>query len=624
MLQKLNERIQGVVAWLVIILIAITFTLFGVDYYIQSHQTSNAKVVVNDQPITNQAFEVNYRRTRAQQDAAKMTAEDEKKLQGEVLDQLISNELTIQSARENGFDVSITQANAAIVNIPQFQEDGHFSTERYQQALNGALFTPETFQNEVRQGMLLNQQRFAFMSSSFALTPEIKRFVKLYMQTRDYDYLTVPASRFEKLEKINPSEVQNYYNAHQKEFMSPEQVSLDYVTLSMPDIRSKINVAAEDIKRYYDENQNNFMTPAQWQVAHILFAVPEGASKSQEELIQKKAQDAYATLEKNPEEFDKLVTSMSDDKLSISDKGVLPVMTAGQNEFDKILVNLTTPGQISVPEKTKLGYEVFKLVSYKPVTTKKLAEVETTIKEQLIAEKAQAEYAQALEQLTDLSYQSPDSLKPVADALKLKIMKTSLFSKDGGTDLITKNKQVLNSAYSHDVLELGNNSDPIQLDNDSVMVLRINEHKVSTQQSLETVKVQIEKLLTKQSALAKAKEIGTNLLSPVEDKTQQDLISSNQLAWQSVSQAPRDNDKVDTVINDLAFNLLRPESRDGVILQNGDYVVVRLKHINDGNLSALDKEQRDSLVQQIESSYGMMDYDLYVNSLISHAVIVKH
>ena len=44
MLQKLNERIQGVVAWLVIILIAITFTLFGVDYYLQSHQTSNAKV----------------------------------------------------------------------------------------------------------------------------------------------------------------------------------------------------------------------------------------------------------------------------------------------------------------------------------------------------------------------------------------------------------------------------------------------------------------------------------------------------------------------------------------------------------------------------------------------------
>lgn len=78
MLQKLNEHIQGVVAWLVIILIAITFTLFGVDYYFQSRQISDAKVIVNDKPITMQAFETNYRRTRAQQDLPQMTAADEK------------------------------------------------------------------------------------------------------------------------------------------------------------------------------------------------------------------------------------------------------------------------------------------------------------------------------------------------------------------------------------------------------------------------------------------------------------------------------------------------------------------------------------------------------------------
>jgi len=194
MLQKLNERIQGVVAWLVIILIATTFTLFGVDYYLQSHQTSNAKVMVNGQPLTTQAFEVNYRRARAQEDLAQMTAADEKNLQNQVLDQMINNEVTVQSALHNGFEVGIDQANAAIVKIGQFQEDGHFSSERYQQALNAALFTPESFQNEVRQGMLLNQQRFAFMGSSFALPSEVERFVRLYMQTRDYDYLTIPVA----------------------------------------------------------------------------------------------------------------------------------------------------------------------------------------------------------------------------------------------------------------------------------------------------------------------------------------------------------------------------------------------------------------------------------------------
>ncbi|KTC79870.1 peptidyl-prolyl cis-trans isomerase D [Legionella cherrii] len=74
----------------------------------------------------------------------------------------------------------------------------------------------------------------------------------------------------------------------------------------------------------------------------------------------------------------------------------------------------------------------------------------------------------------------------------------------------------------------------------------------------------------------------------------------------------------------MAFNLLRPESRNGLVMPNGDYVVVRLKQIHDGKLSTLDREQQDSLVQQIEASYGMMDYDLYVKSLINRAQIVRH
>lgn len=82
--------------------------------------------------------------------------------------------------------------------------------------------------------------------------------------------------------------------------------------------------------------------------------------------------------------------------------------------------HLTTPGQISAPEKTKHGYEIFKLIDYKPVSTKQLSEMEASIKEQLVLEMAQTQYTQAMEQLSDLSYQSPDSLKPVADALKLK------------------------------------------------------------------------------------------------------------------------------------------------------------------------------------------------------------
>ena len=116
MLQKLNERIQGVVAWVVIILIAITFTLFGLDYYMQSRHETNAQIEVNGQPITKEAFELNYRRTRQLRDPSQMTVASENQLKQQIMDEMIVNNVSMQSARSNGFEVGVVQANAAIVN----------------------------------------------------------------------------------------------------------------------------------------------------------------------------------------------------------------------------------------------------------------------------------------------------------------------------------------------------------------------------------------------------------------------------------------------------------------------------------------------------------------------------
>lgn len=146
MLQKLNERIQGLVAWIVISLVAITFTLFGVDYYLQSHHESSAQADVNGEPITKQSFDLTYRRARQSRSLPQLSAARDNQFKQQLLKEMIVNTVTVQAAHSNGFDVSPSQADAAILSIPQFQEEGHFSSDRYTQALNGALFTPQSFQ----------------------------------------------------------------------------------------------------------------------------------------------------------------------------------------------------------------------------------------------------------------------------------------------------------------------------------------------------------------------------------------------------------------------------------------------------------------------------------------------
>lgn len=626
MLQKLNERIQGVVAWVVIILIAVTFTLFGIDYYIQSHQNSNTQVEVNGQAITKEAFELAYRRSSQMRDPSHITAESDNQLKQEILNNMIANTVSLQAARANGFEVSPNQANAAIVSIPQFQEDGHFSADRYQQALSGAFFTPETFQKEIEQGMLMNQQRFAFIGTAFALPSEIKRFVKLFMQNRDYSYLTIPAFPFIKQVSVTDDEIKLYYQTNKKEFLTPEMVSIDYVRLSMQDIRAKLNITDEQINRYYEENQSNYLTPAQWQVAHILISVPADASAEEQAKRKAKANQIFEELKKNPASFEEKVQSLSDDKISARNKGVLPWVTAGQSDLDKALVDLTNPGEISSPVKLQHGYEIFKVLAHKPAVVKPLAEVKEQIKDELLTEMAQTQYSQALEQMADLSYQSPDTLAPVAETLNIIIEHSMPFSREGGEGSeLTKNKQVVNAAFSHDVLELGNNSSPVQLDNDSVIILRVNKHIPSTEKSLPEVSALIADQLAKKKAAIEAKKLGEEWLNAGNDTSKrQKIITDNNLVWKEVAFANREGaDHELEAVNEIAFNLPHAGATAGESLKNGDFVVVQLKRINDGDLEKLDNEQKASLTQQIESTYGLLDYDLYIHSLMASAKIEK-
>jgi peptidyl-prolyl cis-trans isomerase D len=624
MLQKLNERIQGVVAWVIIVLVAVTFTLFGIDYYVQSRHESNVQVEVNGEPITKQAFEMNYRRARQMRDPALMSIAFEKQLRKQVMDQMVMQKVSMQSALHYGFNVNIEQANAAILSISQFQQDGRFSTDRYQQVLNGAFFTPESFQKEVSQGMLLNQQRFAFMGTSFALPNEIQQFVKLYMQTRDYGYLQIPASRFIKEANVSKADIASYYEKHKQDFLSPEKVTVDYIRLSMADLRKSVKVPDGQVQRYYEENKSNYYTPTQWKLAHILIAVATDASLEEQKRAKHLAEETYRELQKNPSHFEQAVRTVSDDKISIAKAGVLPWIVAGQSEFDKALVNLSTPGQISAPFKSSHGYELFKLIAYKPSTVKPLSEVSAEIKEQLTLDLVQAKYAKTLERLTDLSYQMGDSLSSVADTLKLNVQESDPFSRQGGDSDLTKNKQVINASFSHDVLDLGNNSEPVQLDNDSVVVVRINKHIPAAEKSLAEVSAAIVKTLALQRAKLEAKHLGKALLAVSQNPAQQEkMIMDSSLQWNPVTMAGRDNDTSSELINEMAFNLSRVGEELGRSMDNGDYVIVHLKKINDGKLDTLDKEQAASITQQIEANYGLMDYDLYVNDLINKAKLVK-
>lgn len=616
MLQMLNERIQGAVAWIIVGLVTVTFTLFGLDYYLQSHRAADVKVKINGHVITKDDYELNYRRLSQSQGQDALSPDQERELKQQVLSEMMVNAVSVDAAHGYGFEVDGRQATAAILQIPQFQEDGHFSSSRYSQALNNAFFTPQTFQQEVRQGMLLNQQRFALIGTEFVLPSELSQFVTLSMQTRDYQYAVIKAADFLSSVQVTPEEERQYYTAHQQQFMTKEQVSIEYIRLSMRAMKAKIKITPEEVARYYEDNKNNYLTPAQWELAYVRFPVQAGQEYAEaDEHAKHAATELYDASQSAPSKFSTLVQQIQNSKQGVT--GVLPVVIAGQSSLDQYLINLTEPGQVSAPIRTKQGYEVLQLKSYKPATIQPLTEVKYLITEQLQQEAAQQQYATMEDRLSELSYQNPDSLTAVASSLKVPLEHTALFSREHpGQEPITQYPAVMQAAFSNDVLTFGNNSESIQLDADTLVVLRVKQHIPAALQDLTQVKTVIDSVLLGQKATLAAQKFGEALITS-EAKT-----LPKTLHWQTVTAAGHDSDLSDAQINNLAFAVSDVGGYDGGVLQNGDFAVVKLAKITEGHLDTADKEQLRNLTQQLEASYGLMDYDLYISQLMARAKIV--
>jgi peptidyl-prolyl cis-trans isomerase D len=238
----------------------------------------------------------------------------------------------------------------------------------------------------------------------------------------------------------------------------------------------------------------------------------------------------------------------------------------------------------------------------------------------------QAKYSETLEKLADLSYQTPDSLDMVSKALDLPIMQTDLFDKHGGSTDFTKNASLLKAAFSHDVLEMSNNSEPIQIDNDRVVVIRVNKRIAASKIPLPELKQEIRKLISTNMAKDLAKKYGEEFMA----KQQKSVglmpidLAGKQIKWISVKDVARDNSQDNYFVNELAFSILKPKQLAGKLISDKNYIIVSLDKIRDGDLASMDKEQIASISQQLETSYGLRDYSFYINGLLNQAKIVKN
>lgn len=636
MLQSIRDRSQGWLSWIVVALICVTFALWGIHSYVNSGTAGNIAAKVNGTAIPLTAFNSTYERLRQQQQMQmgadfSLTQSAEAQLKQQALQQLVVSTVLSQAALKYGFRVTLDQVNEQLLRIPAFQVDGQFSRDRFEEVLNSMLYNEGVFIDDMRSDMLVNQVQGGYVNSAFALPQDVNNAVRLVNQKRDIAYLVVPAASFIKDIQVNDADIQQYYQQHQQDFQSPEQVSIDYLELSLPTIKASLHFDQTKLQQYYEDNIDNYMQAERWQVAHILIKVPAHATADQVAAAQTKINDIAKQVAAG-QDFAQLARTESQDTGSANNGGELDWYSQGTYDpaFEKAVANLQNIGDVSAPVRTQYGFSLIKLLGVQKPQAMPFDQVQQQVQSALAQQQAEQIFADDSDKLSNLTYTNPDSLDVAAKALGLTIQSTGLFDHNGDKQGIAANTRVVAAAFSSDVLAQGNNSDLITVDPNTVLVLRIKEHKPAALRPYVEVQSLIRDKLSKQLAQQKAKDLGQVLLTDLQNNTSTpaDLAKQNNLSLQTDNGAGRYDARVDAGILNVAFSMPRPKgtkySLTGFSLPSGDYAVIMLNGVTDGVTPQPGSIEQRIFSEEIENTLGHIDYELYVRDLMDHAKIVSN
>ncbi|MDB6145204.1 MAG: ppiD [Pseudomonas sp.] len=622
MLQNIRDNSQGWIAKTIIGVIMALMALTGFDALFRATSTSQDAAKVNGEEITtnelSQAIEI-QRRQLAQQlgkdfDPALL---DEKMLHDSALKGLVDRKLLLQGAADAKFGFSEAALDQQILQTPEFQVDGKFSADRFDQVIRQLGFSRLQFRQMMAQEMLIGQVRAGLAGSSFVTDAQVDAFARLEKQTRDFATLTLTADT--AAAKVTDDEVKAHYDEHAKEFMSSEQVVLDYIELKKSSFFDQVQVKDADLQAAYQKEIGNLAE--QRRAAHILIEVNDKLNDAQ---AKAKIEEIQARLAKG-EDFAALAKEFSQDPGSAGKGGDLGY--AGQGVYDpafETALYALKKDQVSVPVRSSFGWHLIKLLGVEAPSVPTFASLKDKLTHELKSQQVEQRFVDAMKKLEDSAFEASDLSQP-AQELGLKVQTSAPFGREGG-DGITSNRAVIQAAYSREVLEEGANSAALELDPETAVVVRVKEHRQPEQLPLESVSTAIRAQLIKNHASDAVKAKGEALLAGLRDGKIPLAAKQDGQSWKVMEAVTRSQEGVDPAVLQALFRMPKPEGKDKPVYSSlkaadGSFVIVRLNGVNQA--APPTDEEKAQYRRFLASRAGQQDFAAYRAQLEAKAKIER-
>jgi len=618
MLQNIRDNSQGWIAKTIIGIIVMLLALTGFEAIFNAASNNQNAAEVNGEEISrydlDQAMNM-QRRQLAQQLGQDFDASllDDRLLRDSALGSLIDRMLLLQSAKNANFAFSSEALDQLILQTPEFQVDGAFSAARFDQVIQQMGYSRLQFRQLLEQEMLIGQLRAGISGTGFVTDQQVDNFARLEMQTRDFATLTLPAQQ-EAIE-VGDEQIKEYYEANADRFRTPEQVIVEYVELKKESFFDQVEVSDEELQELYQKQIANLAE--QRRAAHIL--IETGGELSDDEA--KVKIDEIATRVKNGDDFAAVAKEASQDPGSANEGGDLGFAGPGVYDpaFEDALYALNE-GEVSAPVKSEFGWHIIKLLGVQSPEVPAFESMKPELIRELKTQQVEQRFVETSKQLEDSAFEASDLAQP-AQELGLMVQTTEAFGRDGGEG-ITANRQVIQAAFSDEVLVDGANSSVIELDPDTSIALRVKEHLKPAAIPLADVREDIVQQLQRSLAAEAARAKGEQLLADLRKGQQPDDGQ-----WQAVEAATRSQEGVAPALLQAVFRMPRPEQQDkpsysGVALSNGDYAVVRLNGVNEPE-AALTDEEKLNYRRFLASRVGQQDFAAFRQKLQAEAEIER-
>jgi len=626
MLQAIRDRVTGIVAIFVLGLLAIPFVFFGLDSYIQS-VPQDAVAEVGETEITVSEFQTEFSRYRAQLRQQQGDAYDElqanrPEARREFLENMIDRRLLSQHAEEMGLSISPNTIAGMIRDIPAFQVQGRFDPEIYRQQVAASGQSVAGFEQDLARDLLVQELPAGITSSALVTDADVNRLLRVQMEKREISMVTISSQAYRDEVDISQDEIEAFYGENQDQFMRPERVSVEFVELDTRDMAESIQVEDEVLRERYDSTRARFMTEERRRASHIL--ITTGDERSEEE-ARELAQTLRNRIEQG-EDFEALAREYSDDPGSASAGGNLGWIEPDvmMPEFEEALYDLGSEGALAGPVKTEFGWHLIRLEEVEQPRGQTFEEARGQILEEIREERADDLYIELNERLIDLIYADPTGLEAVAEDLGLELQQAGPFSRFNAEGILAE-PRVLQAIFSDLVLVKREASEPIEIEPNHAVVVRVTEHQPSEPRPLADVRDEIRERLVREAAREAARARAEALLARIEnDGVSLEQVAESEALEIDQQEATRRSFDLGGNVLDVVFRLPVPASGEPVyelVSSGSNWLVMRLEEVVPGQPQQADDARRQSARQQIRFARSQQEFDALLQWLRANTEI---